>query len=66
MSVNRVLLRNKRLEKHLTLKDMSKVIGGTQSAYGNKEYGLRKFNENDIPKVCQALGITTDEFFGLD
>lgn len=62
--VNYSLIKKKRKEKRLTLKDMAKILGlGSEAAYYYKETGKNAFLDRDIVIIVPLLGITFDEFF---
>ena len=58
-------LRQLRLEKGLTQKQLAEAVGLTKNALGNYESGRREPSIDLIKKFCTLFGVTSDYLLGL-
>lgn len=56
------LLREMRIEAGLTQTDVAASIGKDQAYVSRYESGQRRLDVLEVREICQALGITLDEF----
>ena len=62
--VNLKLIKAKRLEKNLTLEDMSKKLGfPSKTKYFRRENGDYNFRSEELPKVANILDIPLEKIF---
>jgi DNA-binding XRE family transcriptional regulator len=52
-----VKLKDYRLSKGYTQKDMAKLLGISQQSYSNKELGKREFNIKELIAIEKIIGI---------
>ena len=57
----RVWLKNQRVEKGLTLRDLSTLTGIHHSIFGKIEQGRRRIDLVEFVEYCQALGADPQE-----
>ena len=58
-------LKEVRLEKKLTIKEVSSKVGVTLSAYAHYEQGIREPSLDVLKKICTVLDVTSDYLLGL-
>lgn len=56
-------IRHIREKKKMTMKEVARKIGVSVSTYRDWEYG-RKIPASRIPKIAEALGVTTGKLLG--
>ena len=59
-------LRRFRLQANIAQPKLAEMIGVNRNSISNWEAGRRRPDMDLVPKVCEALGITLDQFFGID
>lgn len=57
-------LRNLRIQKNLSLRQLSKIVGITHATLQLLESGKRKFNEDHLYKLCDYFQCSTDRMLG--
>lgn len=63
-SLNLRLIKEKRLERHLTLEEMAHSLGlSSKSDYFKRETGDTKFKSTELPILSKKLNIPFDNFF---
>ncbi len=58
-------LKEIRLEKGLTIKDVCTALGLTISAYAHYEQGIREPSITMLKKICIFFGVSADYLIGL-
>ena len=58
-------LKEIRLEKGLTQKQLAKAVGLTETALCNYEKGIREPSLNVLKQLCLALDVSSDYLLGL-
>lgn len=58
-------LRNLRIEKGVTQKQVAQAIGITKSAYANYEQGNREPSNQILKSLCQYFNVSADYLLGL-
>lgn len=62
--INLELIKQRRKEMRLTLKEMAEALGFKDaSTYWKYENGVYKFNADQIPVVCMTLKLRVNEVF---
>jgi transcriptional regulator with XRE-family HTH domain len=56
------LLRQVRIEAHLTQRQVAKTIGQTQSYVSKYEHGEQRLDLIELEAVCNAIGLPLTEF----
>ncbi len=56
------LLRQVRLEAHLTQSQLAEILGESQSYVSKYETGERRLDLIEIEAICKAVGITLTNF----
>jgi transcriptional regulator with XRE-family HTH domain len=51
-------VRGERARRHMRQADMAAVLDWPLSSYGDLESGRRKVRADDIPQLCEALGVS--------
>lgn len=59
-------LKELRIEKGLTLKQVSSALNLTLSAYSNYEQGIREPSVEIIKRICNFFGVSSDYLLGLE
>lgn len=59
-------LRELRLEKNVTQKEVADAIGVTVSAYSNYEQGIREPSYTVLILICKYFDISSDYLLGID
>lgn len=59
-------LKELRIEKGKTLKEVSKEIGVSISAYSNYEQGIREPSYDILKKICMYYGVSADYLLGME
>ena len=59
-------LKELRLEKGLTLKQVSSALNLTLSAYSNYEQGIREPSVDIIKRICNFFEVSADYLLGLE
>lgn len=59
-------LKELRIEKGKTLKEVSTEIGITLSAYSNYEQGIREPSYAVLKKICMYFGVSADYLLGME
>lgn len=59
-------LKQLRKEKGKTLKEVSKEIGTSLSAYSNYEQGIREPSYDILIKIARFFDVSTDYLLGLE
>ncbi|MDE6558017.1 MAG: helix-turn-helix domain-containing protein [Clostridia bacterium] len=58
-------LKELRIEKGLTQKEVSLMLGSTRNAFTNYEMGIREPSLDTLKKICQIFGVSADYLLGL-
>lgn len=62
--INLQLIKQKRLEKKLTLQEMAEALGlGSKSDYYKRESGDTRFKSTELPLLATKLGVPINSFF---
>lgn len=59
-------LREARLAKNKTVKEMAALLHITNRAYRNYEYDAREPNLHILKQICLYLGVSADYIIGID
>lgn len=59
-------LKKARIDKNMTQVEIAKLAGMNIATYNRKENGIREFNESEIKKIAEILGVKIEEVFFLD
>ena len=59
-------LKQARLDKGLTQKEIASEFHFTQQQYSRFETGLFELNYEQVDKICKLLDITPNELYGYD
>lgn len=59
-------LKKARIDKDITQAELAKLAGMNVATYNRKENGLRQFNESEIKKIAEILGVDIKRVFFLD
>lgn len=59
-------LKELRLERGLTLKQVSSALNLTLSAYSNYEQGIREPSVETIKRICKYFDVSADYLLGLE
>jgi transcriptional regulator with XRE-family HTH domain len=54
-------VRGERARRHMRQADMAEALGWPLSSYGDFETGRRVVRVDDIPQLCEVLGISLTE-----
>ena len=65
MNKTTLYLRQKRLEKELTIQNVADKLGISFGSYSHKERGITKFNIDEIKKLSKILTIPSDEIVSI-
>lgn len=58
-------LKDLRMQRGLTLKEVSKALNLTLSAYSNYEQGIREPSIEIIKRICKFYDVTSDYLLGI-
>ncbi|USS87499.1 helix-turn-helix domain-containing protein [Fructilactobacillus hinvesii] len=61
--LNIKLLKEKRIEKGISQREMSKALGMYYTQYSRGENGERTFKANELPIISEKLGIPIEDLF---
>ena len=61
----RTRMRNLREDRDLTQKEVARVIQKSQQGYSHIEEGRAELKIEDLIKLCQFYGVSTDYFIGI-
>ena len=59
-------LKKARIDKNMTQVEIAKLAGMNIATYNRKENGVREFNESEIKRVAEILGVDIKKVFFLD
>ena len=59
-------LREARLAKHKTVREMSALLHVTERGYRNYEYDAREPNLHILKQICIYLDVSADYIIGID
>lgn len=58
-------LKELRIEKGLTQKEASSMLGLTRNAFTNYEMGIREPSLDTLKKICQLFEVSADYLLGI-
>ena len=61
----RIRMRNLREDRDLTQKEVAKVINKSQQGYSHIEEGRAELKIDDLKKLCEFYGVTSDYMIGM-
>lgn len=59
-------LREQRLEKNLTQKEVAALLGVSTTCYSGYEQGYREPDFKTLIKICKVLNVSADYLLGLE
>ena len=59
-------LKELRLEKGVTQKEVAKALNISKSAYANYEQGVREPSYQVLANICKYFNVTSDYLLGLE
>ena len=59
-------LKKARIDKNMTQVEIARLAGMNIATYNRKENGVREFNESEIKRVAEILGVDINKVFFLD
>jgi transcriptional regulator with XRE-family HTH domain len=54
-------VRGERARRRLRQLDVAEALGWPLSSYGDLETGRRKVSADDLPQLCEVLGVTLND-----
>lgn len=61
----RIRMRNLREDRDLSQKEVGKIINKSQQGYSHIEDGRAELKIDDLIKLCNFYGVSSDYFIGL-